>query len=103
MGPIQRAGELVCAVRSGQNYVQNICTYVIKLLVQLMSTSVDIYIVLGRTKDVHVLMGDEKEQRKKQARSKKQQGKATQHTQGSLTFPKKNELPRVSNPRHSTL
>ena len=34
----------------------------------------------------------EKEGRKKQARSNKQQGKATQHTQGSH---KKNELPRV--------
>ena len=32
---------------------------------------------------VHVLMIDEKEGRKKQARSNKQQGKATQHTQGS--------------------
>ena len=44
---------------------------------------------------VHVLMRDEKEGRKKQARSNKQQGKATQHTQGMHTFPKKNELPRV--------
>ena len=32
---------------------------------------------------IHVLMKDEKEGRKKQARSNKQQGKATQHTQGS--------------------
>ena len=32
---------------------------------------------------VHVLMRDEKEGRKKQARSNKQLGKATQHTQGS--------------------
>ena len=32
---------------------------------------------------VHVLMRDEREGRKKQARSNKQQGKATQHTQGS--------------------
>ena len=31
----------------------------------------------------HVLMRDEKEGRKKQAKSNKQQGKATQHTQGS--------------------
>ena len=30
---------------------------------------------------IHVLMRDEKEGRKKQARSNKQQGKATQHTQ----------------------
>ena len=30
----------------------------------------------------HVLVKDEKEGRKKQARSNKQQGKATQHTQG---------------------
>ena len=35
------------------------------------------------TVTVHVLMRDEKEGRKKQARSNKQQGKATQHTQGS--------------------
>ena len=33
--------------------------------------------------DIHVLMRDEKEGRKKQARSNKQQGKATQHTQDS--------------------
>ena len=39
-------------------------------------------------------MRDEKEGRKKQARSNKQQGKATQHTQGSH-FSKKNELPQV--------
>ena len=32
---------------------------------------------------MHVLMRDEKEGRKKQARSNKQQGKATQHIQGS--------------------
>ena len=37
---------------------------------------------------IHVLMRDG---RKKQARSNKQQGKATQHTQGS----QKNELPQV--------
>ena len=42
---------------------------------------------------IHVLTRDEKEGRKKKARSNKQQGKATQHTQG--TFPKKNELLRV--------
>ena len=41
---------------------------------------------------IHVLMRDEKEGRKKQARSNKQQGKATQHTEGSHF---KNELPRV--------
>ena len=34
-------------------------------------------------KCVHVLVRDEKEGRSKQARSNKQQGKATQHTQGS--------------------
>ena len=38
---------------------------------------------------VHVLMRDEKEGRKKQARSNKQQGKATQHTQGSHFFKEK--------------
>ena len=32
---------------------------------------------------IHVLMRDEKEGRKKQASSNKQQGKVTQHTQGS--------------------
>ena len=32
---------------------------------------------------IYVLMRDEKEGRKKRARSNKQQGKATQHTQGS--------------------
>ena len=32
---------------------------------------------------IHVLIRDEKEGRNKQARSNKQQGKATQHTQGS--------------------
>ena len=42
---------------------------------------------------IHVLMRDEKEGRKKQARSNKQQGKATQHTQGSHFS--KNELPQV--------
>ena len=35
---------------------------------------------------VHVLMRDEKEGRKKQARSNKQQGKATQHTQSSHLY-----------------
>ena len=42
-------------------------------------------------RNIHVLMRDEKEGRKKQARSNNQQGKATQHTQGSLL----NELPQV--------
>ena len=37
---------------------------------------------------VHVLMREEKERRKKQARSNKQQGKATQHTQGSHLYTK---------------
>ena len=32
---------------------------------------------------IHALMRDEKKGRKKKARSNKQQGKATQHTQGS--------------------
>ena len=35
---------------------------------------------------IHVLIRDEKEGRKKQARSNKQQGKATQHTQGSHLY-----------------
>ena len=45
---------------------------------------------------IHVLMRDEKEERKKQARSCKQTNKAKQHsTPKAVTFPKKNELPRV--------
>ena len=45
---------------------------------------------------LHVLMRDEKEGRKKQARSNKQQGNLKQHsTPKAVTFPKKNELPRV--------
>ena len=38
---------------------------------------------------MHVLTREEKEGRKKQARSNKQQGKATQHIQGIITFQKK--------------
>ena len=51
-----------------------------------------------QTEYVHVLMRDEKEERKMQARSNKQTIKA-------VTFPGKNELPQVGleNPRHSTL
>ena len=45
-------------------------------------------------------MRDEKEGRKKQAWSNKQQGKVTQHTQGS-NF-KKNELPQVGLEPHNT-
>ena len=52
---------------------------------------------------IHVLMRDEKEGRKKQARSNKQQGKVTQHTQGNHFSYKKNELPRVGGSRtHNT-
>ena len=41
-------------------------------------------------------MRDEKEERKKQARSNKQTNKAKQHsTPKAVTFPRKNELPRV--------
>ena len=36
--------------------------------------------VISRYMYIHVLMRDEKEERRKQARSNKQQGKATQHT-----------------------
>ena len=39
-------------------------------------------------------MRDEKEERKKQAGSNKQQGKATS-TPKEVTFPRKNELPQV--------
>ena len=35
---------------------------------------------------IHVVMRDEKEGKKKQARSNKQHGKATQHTQGSQSL-----------------
>ena len=43
-----------------------------------------ICIIIYVSGHVHVLMRDEKELRKKQTRSNKQQeGKATQHTQGS--------------------
>ena len=42
-----------------------------------------IYMYTHNAVYIHVLMRDEKEGRKKQARSNKQQGKATQHTQGS--------------------
>ena len=46
-------------------------------------------------------MRDEKEERKKQARSNKQTNKAKQRsTPNAVTFPKKNELPRV---RHAHL
>ena len=46
--------------------------------------------------NVHVLMRDEKEGRKKQASSNKQTNKAKQHsTPKAVTFPKKNELPQV--------
>ena len=45
---------------------------------------------------VMLLMRDEKEERKKQARSNKQTNKAKQHsTPKAVTFPKKNELPQV--------
>ena len=45
---------------------------------------------------IHVLMRDEKEERKKQARSNKQTRQSnTARTPKAVTFPKKNELPRV--------
>ena len=50
----------------------------------------------------HVLMRDEKEGRKKQARSNKQQGEATQHMH-SRQSRKMSCLGWDSNPRHSTL
>ena len=40
-------------------------------------------------------MRDEREERSMQPRSKKQQGKVTQHAQGSHFFSKNNELLRV--------
>ena len=50
---------------------------------------------------IHVLMRDEKEGRKKQARSNKQtNNKAKQHTTPkAVTFPKKNELHKMYIPR----
>ena len=42
--------------------------------------AIQIQRLLYKDVEVHVLMRDEKEGRKKQARSNKQQGKATQHT-----------------------
>ena len=57
-----------------------------------------------QTEYIHVLMRDEKEGREKQARSNKQQGKATQHTQDShFSQGKMSCLGWNSNPRHSTL
>ena len=54
------------------------------------------YTCIQHTCIVHVLMRDEKKERKKQARSSKQINKAKQHsTPKAVTFPKKNELPRV--------
>ena len=47
------------------------------------------------------VMRDEKEGRKKQARSNKQQGKTTQHTQGSHFSKKMSFLGWDSNPQHS--
>ena len=45
---------------------------------------------------VHVIMRDEKEGRKKQARSNEQIRQSnTAHSRQAVTFPKKNELPRV--------
>ena len=48
-----------------------------------------------KKKGKHCVDINENEGRKKQARSNKQQGKATQHTQGSHFSKTKNELPRV--------
>ena len=42
-----------------------------------------IYMYMYMYMYIYMLMRDEKDGRKKQARSNKQQGKATQHTQGS--------------------
>ena len=45
---------------------------------------------------IHVLMRDEKEERKKQARSNKQTRQSnTAHASKAVTFPNKNELPQV--------
>ena len=45
--------------------------------------------------NIHVLMRDEKEERKKQARSNKQTRQKQHSTPKAVTFRKKNELPRV--------
>ena len=42
-----------------------------------------LYVTIYTMSRIYMLMRDEKEERKKQARSNKQQSKATQHTQGS--------------------
>ena len=51
------------------------CWVVMEMLPVNVLLGMYIHVVL-----IHVLMRDEKERRKKQARSNKQQGKATQHT-----------------------
>ena len=63
----------------------------LKKLMELVKFSMQVSTCRCTNTHIHVLMRDEKEGRKKQARSSKQQGKATQ----AVTFPKKNELPRV--------
>ena len=53
--------------------------------------------------DIHVLMRGEKEGRKTRSNQGQTNNKAKQHSiPKAVTFPKKNELPRVdSNPQHS--
>ena len=62
------------------------------LLAAILTVTLILYILYKRrscyrkgcyTACIHVLMRDEKEGRKKQTKSNKQQGKATQHTQGN--------------------
>ena len=94
-------------------YIPKICvvlaTVVYTVYIVLLRSNVTIIhgckslcLFLGYFFNICVLMRDEKEGRKKQARSNTQQGKATQHTRS--TFPKKIScLGWDSKPRHSTL
>ena len=83
---------LLCSSGQGctkivKNYCHFICTnmhirvHVEQLIEPLSKVNCCIHDIVC-TLHIHVLMRDEKEGRKKQARSNKQ-GKATQHTQGS--------------------
>ena len=60
------------------------CIYIYMYIVAVMQSKVVItWSLVHKCIHIHILMRVEKEGRKKQARSNKQQGKATQYTQGS--------------------
>ena len=66
----------------------------------IVITLADMHVLNTLKFHMHAYVNKRYRRRKKQARSYKQQSKATQHTQGSH-FSKKNELPRVGlDPRH---